>query len=32
MNAAINLPCFYYYYGNMDDPELDFIEIYSEFS
>lgn len=26
------MPCFFYYYGNFDDPELDFIEIYSEFS
>eukprot|EP00347_Sterkiella_histriomuscorum_P008189 403346040 len=31
-NAAINLPCFFYYFSNIDDPELDFLEIYSEFS
>ena len=31
-NAAINLPCFYYYFGNIDDPELDFTEIFAEFS
>jgi hypothetical protein len=31
-NAAVNLPCFFYYFGNYEDPELDFIEIYSEFS
>lgn len=31
-NAAINLPCFFYYFGNSEDPDLDFVEIYSEFS
>ena len=31
-NAAINLPCFFYYYGNFEDSELDFIEIYTEYS
>lgn len=31
-NAAINIPCFFYYFGNNDDPDLDFVEIYSEFS
>jgi len=31
-NAAINLPCFFYYFGNFEDPELDFQELYSEFS
>lgn len=31
-NAAINLPCFFYYFGNIEDPDLDFIEIYTEYS
>lgn len=31
-NAAVMLPCFFYYYGNYDQDELDFLEIYSEFS
>ena len=26
------MPCFFYYFGIFEDPELDFIEIYSEYS
>lgn len=33
-NAAYNLPCFFYYFGNYEssDNDLDIIELYSEFS
>lgn len=31
-NAAFNLPCFFYYFGNYEDSDLDIQEIYSEFA
>jgi len=31
-NAAINLPCFFYYFGNYDVDEIDFVEFYCEFA
>jgi hypothetical protein len=33
-NAAFNLPCFFYYFGNYEHPEdlLDFPDLYSQFS
>ena len=31
-NAAINLPCFFYYFGNYDVEEIDFVELYCEFA
>lgn len=32
-NAAINLPCFFYYFGNYESEcEIDFVELYCEFA
>lgn len=32
-NAAINLPCFFYYFGNYEtEGDLDFVELYCEFA
>lgn len=31
-NIAINLPCLFYYYGNYENDEVDFSELYCEFA
>ena len=31
-NAAIILPCFFYYFGTYDQDELEFSELYCEYS
>jgi hypothetical protein len=31
-NAAIVMPCFFYYFGNFEHEDLDFPELYCEFA